>query len=421
MRDFIMKKTVALLLIGISALDLYAQDTMVTQDGDVKTIYVVDIGGSAVFYKTENTDAAAIQSISKDQIFVLKRPDGTKYDLGNAQTPAVQPSISPQTPTPQPSDEVSEEAMQRNKEVIESINSYVPEYRGKVGKECNRVFCVLGIGEGSTIVNDDVEISMEISPPKQKESFTRNVQYSYANPHFILTVKNRTASTLYIDLGNTFFVRGENAIAYYVPSATSTSSTTGSGVSVNAGAVAGALGIGGSVGKLAGGVNVGGGSSSTSVNVTYSQRVVAIPPMSSKTLDGQPLFYGEGWFCDGMQIVDYAKNAPRLPWFYFRTSKDEPCLEHGQMHTYSEAQSPVHFSLYLTYSPTEDCSETKMLTTSLFVKNIIGIHAGNSGGCLNNCNILVDIPKYKDCIHFVGLNADGRIYYKNVPSVFPRP
>ena len=423
MRENKLKGLFTSILMSMLAIGLHAQDTMITQDGDVKTVYVVDIGSTAVFYKAENTDVAAIQSISKDQIFMIKRADGTKYDLGNASTLAAQSETSTQSSMPQLSNEVSEEAMQRNKEVIENINSYVPEYVGKVGKECNRVFCVMGIGEGSCMVNDEVELSMEIVPPPQKESFNRNVQYSYANPLLLLTVKNKTTNTLYIDLGNTFFMRGgENATAYYVPSATSTASTNSSGVSVNAGAVAGALGIGGGLGKLAGGVNVGGGSSSTSVNVTYSQRVVAIPPMSSKTLDGQPLFCEEGWFCDGLKIVDYAKNAPKLPWFFFRAEKNDPEFENGAVHSYSEELSPVHFSVFLTYSYTEDSSASKRISSSFYIKDIIGIHHGYGGGTsLNNCYVQHDIPKCDDCIYFVGLNADGRLYYKSVPSVFPRP
>ena len=413
----------ALALILLMSMTASAQDVLITRDGEVINVFRVDISSSAVYYSLDATESAQTLRIDKADVYMIKRADGTKYELGNDALEDTSDKVaSAHVTSTQMSDEVSEEARQRNREVIESINSYVPKYEGKVGKECNRVFCVMGVGNGSCIINDEVDLSMKVSPSPQKESFNRNTTYSYADPLFILTVKNKTAQTLYIDLGNTFFVRGGgNATAYYVPSATSTASTSSSGVSVNAGAVAGALGIGGGIGKLASGVNVGGGSSSTSVNVTYSQRVVAIPPMSSKTLDGQPLFCEEGWFCDGLEIVDYAKNAPKLPWFFFRTEKDDPEFEHGAVHSYSEELSPVHFSLYLTYSYTEDCSDSKRISSSLYAKNIIGIHAGNAGGMLNNCYVKHDIPRCNDCIYFVGLNADGRLYYKNVPSRFPRP
>ena len=128
MKHFISRKNIiATFLIGMAVTELHAQDTMITQDGDVKAVFVVDIGNTAVFYKTENTDAASIQSISKDQIFLIKRPDGTKYDLGNAPVPAAQASTSTQTITPQLSDELSEEAMAENKRRIERVNSWYPE------------------------------------------------------------------------------------------------------------------------------------------------------------------------------------------------------------------------------------------------------------------------------------------------------
>ena len=401
-------------MIGMGITGLHAQDTMVTKSGDIKTVYSVEISSSAVFYKSSDAADAQIERIAKEDLFMIKRPDGTMYDLGNNPATATPTTVAQPVQAPQLSDEVSEEASRRNREVIESINSYVPKYEGKVGKECKRVFCVMGIGEGSSMVNDEVELSMVIAAPKINESF------NYCNPMFILSVKNKTAETLYIDLGNTFFVRGgENTTAYYVPSATSTSSTTGSGVSVNAGAVAGALGIGGGLGKLASGVNVGGGSSSTSVNVTYSQRLVAVPPMSSKTLDGQPLFLEEGSPCDGLRVTNYSE--PMCPWFFFRAKKEDPEFEHGTVHTYSEDLSPLHFSVFLTYSQSEDCNETKRISSSLYLKNIIGIHPGSMVRNYFSCDFSQDIPKYYECIYFVGLNADGRFYFKHIHSVFPRP
>ena len=50
MRLFISKTTIATFLIGIAVTGLHAQDTMITQDGDVKTVYVVDIGSKAVVF-----------------------------------------------------------------------------------------------------------------------------------------------------------------------------------------------------------------------------------------------------------------------------------------------------------------------------------------------------------------------------------
>ena len=58
------------------------------------------------------------------------------------------------------------------------------------------------------------------------------------------------------------------------------------------GSVAGALGIGGVLGTLANGVNVGGASSTGTSTTTYSQRVISIPPMASVSLEPQSIGRG---------------------------------------------------------------------------------------------------------------------------------
>ena len=91
-------------------------------------------------------------------------------------------------------------------------------------------------------------------------------QYSvnmYQNYALGVKVQNKTDHTIYIDLGNTFITRSGEAQAYYVPSSTVTSKGKTAGGSVNLGSVASAVGIGGAVGTLAGGVNVGGSNSAT--------------------------------------------------------------------------------------------------------------------------------------------------------------
>lgn len=78
-------------------------------------------------------------------------------------------------------------------------------------------------------------------------------------------------------------MRNNSPSPYYVPSATQVASTTSTGASVNMGAVADAMGVGGAIGTLASGVNVG-GNSNISSTITYSQRVVPIPAYSVKNL-----------------------------------------------------------------------------------------------------------------------------------------
>lgn len=91
-------------------------------------------------------------------------------------------------------------------------------------------------------------------------------------------------------MGNSFITRNGKSEPLYIPSSTTTSSSKSGGVGVNLGAVADVLGVGGVVGTLANGVNVGGGTTSGTSTVTYSQRIIAIPPKSTKQLDYMSFF-----------------------------------------------------------------------------------------------------------------------------------
>lgn len=389
MKHFYLRMSVASLLTSIITVSMYAQDTMVTQDGDVKTVYVVDIGNTAVFYKEENTDAASIQRINKSQIFVLKHADGTKYDLGD--TPAVAVTTTTTESTPQLNDEVSEEAKQRNRELIESINGLNPICTGGKSGDANKVFCTLGVTENSVLSNDELEISITIGQfvyeGKSKVSFCIPYwSYDTRNHAMEISLKNKTTKTIYIDLGNTFFIRGENAQSYYVPSASSTSNTSNSGVGVNAGAVASAMGIGGSIGKLAGGVTVGGGSSSTTVDITYSQRVIAIPPKSSKVLDAQ-LMFGNDYKPQGIYVYKL-DNYSRFFLKFYIIDKNKPVgkkkelfskykIQIGETFSYDYEHAPIKFAFMTTYSLTEDCTQTKSMSFELYSKNIMGFKYGH--------------------------------------------
>ena len=84
------------LMAGVSA---SAQDVLITKDGDVKNVYEVEVGTNAVFYKSEDKADAAILRINKTDVYMIKRKDGTKYDLGNAVSVKTMPTNN-QTSTP---------------------------------------------------------------------------------------------------------------------------------------------------------------------------------------------------------------------------------------------------------------------------------------------------------------------------------
>ena len=412
------------LMAGVSA---YAQDVLITQEGDVKKVYDVEVGPSTVFYKEADKADAPTLRIKKDDVIMIKRKDGTKYDLGNGLQPSNTTSSTP-SPAQAPSSQtasISAESKKRNDEIISQANDFNPEYVGTdTKKNCDRVFCIMGYGNGSQLVNDDLEIECFIGSSALTAAAARNslvgalnngdggatfIDFSdyYSNPVFKLCLKNKTNRTLYVDLGNSFIMRNGVATAYYIPTSTSTSSSSSSGASVNLGAVAGAIGVGGALGTLAGGVNVGGGNTSGSVSTTFSQRVVAVPPMSVKELDNQLLFPDPYKYkaCDGLYI-DSSRPNNLVPAFSFATKADGDYMN-GETHDFSEGTSPIKFAFFVSYSDTETCQNEKSLSFNLHLRRIVGF-AKSSGYPKFICTKLPKvIPDFKKCTAFVGQVVEG--------------
>lgn len=103
-------------------------------------------------------------------------------------------------------------------------------------------------------------------------------------------VYNRTSEIMTIDQTKSFFVNSDGkSVSYYDPTVRTTSVTDMSSVtkggSVNLGSIAGALGIGGTIGQLANGINLGGsgtnGTAETSTTYIADLPQVSLAPHSN--------------------------------------------------------------------------------------------------------------------------------------------
>lgn len=106
--------------------------------------------------------------------------------------------------------------------------------------------------------------------------------------YFTPIVHNRTSNVMILDQTQSFFSNTNGKSVSYFDSTVKTTSTTdisskSKGVSVNLGSVADALGVGGVVGTLANGVNVGSsgttGDAKTTTTYTTDEPRVSVPPM----------------------------------------------------------------------------------------------------------------------------------------------
>lgn len=149
----------------------------------------------------------------------------------------------------------------------------------------------------------------------------------------IVTIKNLTDEVMIIDQTKTFFVNTDGmSFSYYDPTVVTTSvtdlSSTTTGASVNLGAIGGAIGIGGTLGRILGGINVGGseteGSSFTTTTMKADLPQYSLGPKGMGTLSKYFSITGIG-----RSSLSYARS---------------------QSVTYSRSNADKKFSVCITYS-----------------------------------------------------------------------
>ena len=304
------------------------------------TVYDVDVSNASVFYRLENNEQSSIKKMDKAEIFMIKRPDGSKltFDEASAAAPASSDAAAPaQLATA--SGGISNPDVERNRQLITEINTAKADLIDdeQSDKTAYWSFVNLHVDENSVLANEDVEMSL----------MTDNSLNSSSGCLYV-TLKNKTNKMIYLDLGNSFFMRGEESIPYYKPSSTASSSGGSTGGALNLGGVANALGVGGTLGSIASGITVGGKKDKSTTTVTYAQRIIALPPQSSKKLDTYPFVYD-----------DFSLGLP---------SK----MKKGETRTFKKGDLPCKWGVYITYSFDESMSVTDNLSASLYVGKIIG-------------------------------------------------
>ena len=349
----------ALVFAGMTAVCASAQDMIVKKDGTVIQAKVMKVGTSEVDYKKWSNQNGPQYSIAVADILAINYQNGEKetFDNVSAQPEASKPAAQPTGMTQVTVETLSAEAKAANDATIEKYNQIYDTDVNEVKKNGNakEAFMRLGVAEGSVLENEDIAIS---------------IATGYMDIKFM--IQNKTNNTLYLDLGNTFYVSMGQSFGYYVPTSTTTTNSSSSGVGINAGAIAGAMGLGGVAGKLAGGINFGGGSTNGTAVTTFSQRVVAIAPGSTYNLDPQYIFCNEtrsispSFLCSlkGMMATLYCKAV-------FSDENGGRMLNYD-LYSYSEQSSPLQLSFVTSYSKNEDFASSSSLRCGLYLMEMYG-------------------------------------------------
>lgn len=365
-----------------------AQDKIITKDGDVLQGWNVEVSDKYVFYNTENKTDADIKRMEKDKVLMVKRQDGSTLNLYEDAQPAAKQAPAAAEPAGEGPvmvkvEDLTENSRKENDALLSSINaepSFVLDNEEDLKKKAQTVTYVLGVKNNSVLTDGNVRLRIvtgtlykanKAAPAVFKESFAE----TQINPALSIHVENLSDRTIYVDLGNSFFVRMGQSFCYYIPSSTTSSSSSSSGAGVNLGSVAGALGVGGVVGQLAGGVNIGGGSTNGGSTTTYAQRVISVPPKTKIALDAQYVFGNENrTVCPGLRYRGRS-GVPYDRWPIFRFPKKSAAgpLMNGEHCKYSEESSPFNVAAMIAYSFNENCSNERILYANIYLKNLFGV------------------------------------------------
>ena len=224
-------------------------------------------------------------------------------------------------------------------------------------KQAKCLLPIYGLTSNSIISDENLCISIQNVCPdfdRKKPQAGGGVQ------GYVIKLTNKTNSNIYIDLANTFKIddRG-NSTPYYSNKTYTVSSSSSSGGSLNVGAVANTLGIGGAVGTLANGVNVGGGSTGGTTVSQTEERIIIIPPQGTASLP--------------LEKVAQKKTIIELPEVFVASiipSINVNLNEYKDICT--EQNSTSIYKRIITYSTCPDFKSYKRLNVGFFLKGVLG-------------------------------------------------
>ena len=346
-----------LLLVCTTIFSASAQDMIVKKNGTIIKAKVIKVGSSEVEYKKWTNQNGPIYSISVNELFAINYQNGEKDMFENNQNKTTQQkeSINGEINSPK---EIPAILASDNSILIKSYTNQVLQAKKPRFKEkqARLMYPVYGITCNSVLSDSHITISFSKVYTKYNTKYIPESVVGYS-----ISIENKSDETIYIDLANSFKIDDMgNSISYFSNKTYTTNKSSSSGGSLNLGAVTGAIGMGGAVGTLANGVNVGGGSTKgTSVTET-EERIMIIPPHGKRTLP--------------LEKESTKKDIIEKP-ETFRPNKRFSAINimlHQYKDIYTEENSPSKYRRIITYSTNPNFDTYTRLNVCIFWKGVLG-------------------------------------------------
>ena len=306
-----MKKQIVLAMLSLAALNVAAQDVVVKKDGSTIIAKVLEVNQDNIKYKKFSNQNGPTYTINLSEVMSVNYENGDK-DVFNNLTLKDNKSSELQLAVWNQQDE------EKNALFLHKINDQPYEYIGKKNNDKAKwQYCIIKMHNESKCKDSNIEIYYHIITKYYEKFSGRKVLTS----KIYFSLKNISDNIVYLDLANCFFRRMNQSIPFFANSSTTITKGNQIGVNVNSGVLTDALGIGGIVGNIANGVNVGGGKSSSSSTTIYEQRIIAVAPYSSYSFspcifyESEP-FYSVESNCKigGVEKFDVPSNIAQTPW-----------------------------------------------------------------------------------------------------------
>ena len=387
-----MKQLLVLSFIVCPAL-VFAQDVIVKHDGSTILSKVTKIGTTEVEYKKFSNQNGPTYTILTSDILSINYENGEKESFADAAKSAKQEEEAKQQI-------VEAKPAADNAEIISRYNQTYEH--GEAIKDKNKpadeALCILGVGENSVLSTEDVEIQFRQEPYEYGQKIGISSQSYHILWRFFVQIHNKTNNIIYVDLGSSFRVmkNGESK-SYYETSEITINKGSASGSGINLGAIAGAAGIGGAIGTLANGVNVGGGNMSSTSKTYSKQRILAIPPKGSMPIEK---YQRETFKRVGFNPVKFEVISDGELLLYGYADNEMPKIMRGEKYIYKEEESPYHADYMITYSKDTDFKDVSTLKASVFIRQLIGWNGWTDRSASNKDKLMKwckeFIPSYND-------------------------